>query len=556
LLFALTAILILSAITQVSAQGNPGVFDVKEFSFTPSTIDTTNSSATVTVTIHVTDSERDVTSIQVNFRRPGGSSQFVSVGLDSRDRISGNARDGVYSKAVVFPQYSAAGTWTVYVFISDGENSRGFSFANSLQVISNNQDIVAPEISEFSFTPSTIDTTKGSQNVTITFRATDAISGISGIYVSFNRPNDYDDEAGYRVYFDSTNRISGDAKDGVYRAVVTIPQNALLGIYDVYVFISDALGNGKSLFSSDLTARGFPSQLRITATTTARRTLFDFDGDGKADISVFRPSNRTWYFQQSANGFTGFQFGDSTDKLVPADFDGDGKTDIAVWREDAANPDRAYFYILNSLNNTVRFQQFGRTGDSVSAVADWDGDGKADISVYRAGTNGGQSYFFYRPSTLPSVDFISVPWGSDGDKPVVADYDGDGRADAAVYRPSNGVWYILKSRDGFSAVQFGNSTDKPVVGDYDGDGKADFAVYRPSEGNWYQLRSTEGFYAVQFGNSTDLPTPADYDGDGKTDVSVFRLEGNNWYQLRSTLGFNAIQFGANGDRPIPNDFVP
>ncbi len=132
--------------------------------------------------------------------------QVIPVTLDSGNRISGNARDGVYSKAVIFPQYSAAGTWKVnFVSPYDGRNSRGFNtvqlaargFATSLQVISNNQDIIAPEISEFNFTPSAIDTTKGSQNVTINFRATDAISGVRDIYVSFNLPEDYDNEYGY-----------------------------------------------------------------------------------------------------------------------------------------------------------------------------------------------------------------------------------------------------------------------------------------------------------------------------------------------------------------------
>ncbi|MDQ3043302.1 MAG: VCBS repeat-containing protein [Acidobacteriota bacterium] len=71
-------------------------------------------------------------------------------------------------------------------------------------------------------------------------------------------------------------------------------------------------------------------------------------------------------------------------------------------------------------------------------------------------------------------------------------------------------------------MQFGISTDKPVVGDYDSDGKANIAVYRPSSGIWYLLRSSQGFTAFQWGKATDIPAPADYDGDGKTDTAVYR----------------------------------
>ena len=107
------------------------------------------------------------------------------------------------------------------------------------------------------------------------------------------------------------------------------------------------------------------------------------------------------------------------------------------------------------------------------------------------------------------------------------------------------------------AFQFGSATDKPAQGDFTGDGKADIAFWRPSNGNWFILRSEDlSFFAFPFGATGDLPLAGDYDGDGRSDAGVFRPSTLTWYIQRSTAGTLIQQFGANGDLPIPNSFVP
>lgn len=306
--------------------------------------------------------------------------------------------------------------------------------------------------------------------------------------------------------------------------------------------VSDALGGGASVrtLTPSNTDNGLPDWQPLNA---LRPTAFDFDGDGRSDVSVFRPSDGVWHLLRSQAGYTSVQWGLSTDVLTPADYDGDLKTDIAVWR-----PTDGYFYVLNSFDNTVRAENFGLSGD-IPTGGDWDADGKADPAVYRAGA---LSYFYYRGSMgNPQGNITFVPWGTNGDKPVVGDYDGDGRADAAVYRGGN--WYILRSSNGqLFAANFGLATDVLTPADYDADGKTDLAVFR--DGIWYQLRSTQGFAAFQFGLAGDVPTPADYDGDGRADVAIYR--NGIWWILKSQSGAaEAVSFGLGSDKPIPSAVV-
>jgi hypothetical protein len=275
------------------------------------------------------------------------------------------------------------------------------------------------------------------------------------------------------------------------------------------------------------------------------RTPFDYDGDGKADISIYRPSVGEWYLLKSQAGLYGVAFGAPGDRIAPADYDGDGKTDVAVYR-----PSNGVWYVLNSSNSTVSYFVFGIAED-LPAPADYDGDGKADVSVFRP-SNG----TWYRLNSGNGA-FFGYQFGQNGDSPALGDWDGDGKADISIYRPSNGAWYRINSSNGtFFGTEFGAATDVMAPGDFDGDGKTDVSVFRPTTHSWLRLNSGNGaFVAIQFGLNGDSPTPADYDGDGKADISVFRPSDGTWYRLNSGNGSPVTQpFGAPGDLPTPAAF--
>jgi Beta-propeller repeat/FG-GAP-like repeat len=283
----------------------------------------------------------------------------------------------------------------------------------------------------------------------------------------------------------------------------------------------------------------------------------DYDGDGKNDYATFRPSNGTWYISYSSGGTATLQWGEVGD--VPAthlpsvirrdkhiaNFDGDRKADVSVWA-----PSTGTWSVIDSSSGKNVSQQWGQDGD-LTAPGDYDGDGKTDYAVWRP-SNG---TWYVIPSSGGAT--LTQHWGEAGDIPVPGDYDGDGKTDYAVWRPSTGTWYVIASSgEATPAQQWGETGDIPVPADYDGDGKTDYAVFRPSNGTWYYIASSSGkVVSEQWGENGDMPVPEDYDGDMKADLTVFRPSNGTWYTQQSSDGkLVETAYGLSSDIPVAKDY--
>jgi len=328
----------------------------------------------------------------------------------------------------------------------------------------------------------------------------------------------------------------------------------------------------------------------------------DFDGDRQTDLALyhFDAASGTGVFsiQRSSDGSTRTRtLGGRGDVPLSGDFDGDGIADLAVVNPNAilgggTTPNATVWTILESSQDfdtaNPRVVPFGAAGVlDRPAPADFDGDGITDIATFRADSDlvPGAAQWFILPSDTESA--FSVVFGAAGgvDLPAPTDFDGDGRADIATFRPVSDLvpgaaqWFILPSgpnepnfgtTDGAFAVTFGaaGNADQPATADFDGDGRADITAFRsesdlePGFAQWFILPSTpnapfyqpplNGGFPVTFGEAGDIASVGDFDGDGRDDLAVFNRDLGRWRIRTGTSEPEvAVDFGPTGENVVP-----
>lgn len=254
-------------------------------------------------------------------------------------------------------------------------------------------------------------------------------------------------------------------------------------------------------------------------------TSGDFIGDGKTDLGVWRAGyNFVSPFPES----TGLQvsvvnWGTSTDILGgEGRYDGDAKYDLAVLRVS----DSQINWFIHGSTGTDSVVPFGSTQAGVTVYlfqgADFTGDGRDELVICKVSNSTGATNWLVGDSVTGAV-ILNTRWGNFFDDFLInpADYNGDGLADLVVWR-SGGLgadartWYIRNTANGnpLPATVFGVGdpvfvdNDLPLRGDYDGDFIADIAVFRPSTREWFWLNSSNGALGYQqWGVEGDRPLP-------------------------------------------------
>jgi spore coat protein A, manganese oxidase len=243
----------------------------------------------------------------------------------------------------------------------------------------------------------------------------------------------------------------------------------------------------------------------------------DFDNDGKTDLAIYRwwdfetGDTNEWWLSKSSGGHQVILSYELGYNKFNRNYLGDGKAEIGqlyqvdVSQTPGENCFISIYFVADLQGNDLR-KIVGNTCNSIPTPVpgDYNNDSRSEIAVFEDHT-----YKVWLPPYGPGYTQPDLVQPMDVDSPTPGDYDGDGKTDFAGIKAQNGrmIWRIKQSSTGrLLEVDFGLATDKPVPGDYDGDGWTDIAVWRPSDGTWWIWQTTDAqIVTFTYGLPTDTP---------------------------------------------------
>jgi hypothetical protein len=285
------------------------------------------------------------------------------------------------------------------------------------------------------------------------------------------------------------------------------------GTGENYLYFMD----GKTILASEGYTRTVGDPAWVVAGTG------DFDGDGKADIlwrNTATGQNYVYFMDgktiKPTEGYIRTVADQTWQVAGIGDFDGDGKDDI-LWRQAGTGQNYVYFMDGKTIKPSEGYIRTVADGSwQVAGVGDLDGDGRDDIVWRRTSTGENYVYFMDGKTIKPSEGFLRTVADAAWQVKALADLDGDGKADIVWRHGSSGQNYVyfmdgrtIKAAEGYLR------TVEPAwqivqAGDFDGDGKADLFWRNAATGQNYlypmegkTIKATEGYVrTVPVGNWT------------------------------------------------------
>lgn len=311
-------------------------------------------------------------------------------------------------------------------------------------------------------------------------------------------------------------------------------------------------------------ATDWQTTLAWETNSTDRVLTGDFNGDGCKDVAVYRNDGTWYFFSKNPYLSGNDEFSDwlgETGIPFTGDFDGDGKADIGVY--DATGHTLRY-RLSTSKYNKISFGDETITNGFANSLTnvkyiltgDFNGDYKDDLLIYAGeGVNQMWNMYLWYPGNYFGDDGnpnLHIHWWySDADIPLVGDFNGDGKADLGIFRPvgSDGQWLVALNHgvtgtgtgfaetNSFQTLWGNGSGDTPLVGKFDGGPASDIAIYRKnnSGSNWfYRLSDNSQFLETNppfnsswhhngtgTGTVTEFPFLVDFNGDQYDDLGLY-----------------------------------